>query len=309
MTTLPMPTETSHPREAASTKTRNSILVAVILPPVALVTGAVLAWGTAFDWWQLAIVIGMYFFSGLGVTLGYHRLFTHRSFEASRPVQAVLGVMAGTAVQGPLLWWVATHRRHHQHSDCELDPHSPHAGLPEDASRWARIKCFLHAHIGWLLADHRADVPRYAPDLAADPMLRLISRLFPLWVLLGLAIPAGLGWLVGGPKGALLGFLWGGVTRIMLLHHVTWSINSICHVWGHQTYHSGDESRNNAVMGLLGFGEGWHNNHHAFPTSARHGLQWWQFDLSWVIIRGMERLGLVWRVRVPKPERLAAKLK
>ena len=172
---------------------------------------------------------------------------------------------------------------------------------------WDRVKCFAHAHIGWLILDHATDPNRYAPDLQADPMMRMLSRLFPLWLALGLALPTALGWLVGGGQGALLGFLWGGLARIALLHHVTWSINSVCHVWGKKAYRSGDESRNNALMGLVGFGEGWHNNHHAFPTSARHGLHWWQFDLSWMIIRTFERMGLVWKVRVPSPERLSEK--
>ena len=304
MTTLPLHDEPSQPHEAADLKTRIAVLAAVILPFIALAIGIWFAWGRVFDWSQLAIVAFMYLFSGLGVTLGYHRLFTHGSFKAARPVETVLGVMAGTAAEGPLLWWVATHRKHHQHSDREHDPHSPHAALPENPTWMDRVRCFAHAHVGWLIADHRVDIGRYAPDLAADPLMRRISTLFPFWVMLGLAMPAALGWLVGGPNGALLGFLWGGLTRIALLHHVTWSINSVCHVWGSKPYRSGDESRNNAIMGLLGFGEGWHNNHHAFPTSARHGLEWWQFDLSWVCIRALERVGLVWKVRVPTQDRL-----
>lgn len=299
--------EASHAHEGSSRGHQITILLAVVLPFVALATGAALAWGRGFDWAQLGIVLFMYFLSGLGVTLGYHRLFTHGSYHAVRPLQFVLGVMAGMAAEGPLIWWVATHRRHHQHSDCEMDPHSPHAALPEGAGMWDRVKGFAHAHIGWLILDHATDPNRYAPDLQADPMMRMLSRLFPLWLALGLAIPTALGWLVGGGQGALLGFLWGGLARIALLHHVTWSINSVCHVWGKKAYRSGDESRNNALMGLVGFGEGWHNNHHAFPTSARHGLHWWQFDLSWVIIRTFERMGLVWKVRVPSPERLSEK--
>ncbi len=304
MTTLPVHEETSRPRETPRATTRLAVLSAVILPFVALAVGVWFAWGHVFDWWQVGILALMYVLSGLGVTLGYHRLFTHRSFETSRAMEATLGVVAGMAAEGPLLWWVATHRKHHQHSDGEHDPHSPHAALPPDATWMDRVRCFTHAHVGWLLADHRVDVTRYAPDLASDPLHQRLSRLFPVWVVLGLAMPAALGWLVDGPRGALLGFLWGGLTRIALLHHVTWSINSVCHVWGSQPYRSGDESRNNAIMGLLGLGEGWHNNHHAFPTSARHGLHWWQFDLSWVVIRTMERLKLVRRVRVPSAERL-----
>ncbi len=300
--------EHSDVEKVVDPKQKAIILTSVILPFVALAVGVYFAWGHAFDWSQLGIVLFMYFFSGLGVTLGYHRLFTHSSYQAVRPLQFVLGVMAGMAVEGPLIWWVATHRRHHQHSDCELDPHSPHAALPPNATFRDRVKCFIHAHVGWLITDHETDSMRYAPDLEADPMMRMLSRYFPLLVILGLALPTGLGWLAGGAYGALLGFLWGGLARIALLHHITWSINSVCHVWGAKTFRSGDESRNNVLMGLLGFGEGWHNNHHAFPTSARHGLQWWQFDLSWTLIRVLETCGLVWKVKVPTAERQREKL-
>jgi len=299
--------DSDHASEPVSRLTQIILLTAVIVPPIALVVGAYFAWGHAFNWWQLVMVIAMYFITGLGVTLGYHRLFTHSSYQAAAPVRALLGVMAGMAVQGPLLWWVATHRRHHQHSDRELDPHSPHAAVPEGAGFLGKVKGFMHAHMGWLFREHESDVARYAPDLAADPLLRVISNLFPLWVALGIALPAAVGWMIDGGYGALLGFLWGGLARIALLHHVTWSINSVCHVWGAKPFRSGDESRNNVVMGLLGFGEGWHNNHHAFPTSARHGLRWWQFDITWILIRVMEVTGLVWKVRVPTADRMLEK--
>jgi stearoyl-CoA desaturase (delta-9 desaturase) len=170
------------------------------------------------------------------------------------------------------------------------------------------VKGFLHAHMGWLFEDLRADMKRYVPDLLADRTTVRINQLFPLWVALGLLIPAAIGGLVTMTwMGAFLGFLWGGIVRICVLHHVTWSINSVCHIWGSRDYASGDESRNNPIFGILAFGEGWHNNHHAFPASARHGLKWWQFDSSWVIIRTLEKLGLASKVRLPAPDRLAAK--
>jgi stearoyl-CoA desaturase (delta-9 desaturase) len=294
--------ETHH----ASALARVATLAAVILPPLALVAVMALAWGGWFGWVDLALMVGMYVLTGLGVTIGYHRLVTHKSFEAKRPIEWFFAICGSMAAQGPILWWAATHRRHHQHSDHAQDPHSPHAGRAPGFAGW--VRGFLHSHIGWLFADLRADAVRYIPDLTRDRALSRISDLFPLWVLAGFAIPALIGFLVsGGWMGALLGFLWGGLVRMCLLHHVTWSVNSVCHLWGAREYRSGDESRNNPVMGVLALGEGWHNNHHAFPASARHGLKWWQFDLSWIVIRSLEKLGLANKVRLPAPERLAAR--
>ncbi|MFZ9880699.1 MAG: acyl-CoA desaturase [Phycisphaerales bacterium] len=290
----------------ASRLARFGTLAAVIVPPLALVATMALAWGGWFGWVDLALMVGMYVITGLGVTIGYHRLVTHRAFRAKRPIELFFAICGSMAAQGPILWWAATHRRHHQHSDHEHDPHSPHAG--QKPGFMGRVRGFLHAHIGWLLADLRADADRYIPDLTADRGLERISALFPLWVLLGLALPAAIGGLVTMSwMGVLLGFLWGGLVRMLLLHHVTWSVNSVCHLWGARDYRSGDESRNNPVMGVLALGEGWHNNHHAFPASARHGLKWWQFDLSWVVIRTLEKLGLAEKVRVPSADRLAAR--
>ncbi len=279
---------------------------AVVLPPFGLLAVMVLAWGGWFHWVDLALMGSMYVLTGLGVTIGYHRLYTHKSFATRGPIAVFFAICGSMAVQGPLIWWCATHRKHHQHSDEELDPHSPHAGRAPGVG--GAIKGFLHAHIGWLFADITPDMKRYVPDLLADRTTLLISNAFPILVALGLVIPAVIGGLVTMSwMGALLGFLWGGVVRMFLLHHVTWSVNSVCHIWGAKDYASGDESRNNPVMGILALGEGWHNNHHAFPASARHGLKWWQFDLSWVIIRSLEKIGLAKKVRLPGLERLATK--
>ncbi|MFM7051629.1 MAG: acyl-CoA desaturase [Planctomycetota bacterium] len=294
------------PGQRASALVRAGTIAAVAVPPIALVAVMALAWGGWFGWVDLALMVGMYVLTGLGVTIGYHRLVTHRSFRAKRPIEWFFAVAGSMAAQGPILWWAATHRRHHQHSDHEHDPHSPHAG--QKPGFVGRVRGFMHSHIGWLFADLRADAVRYIPDLTSDRALKRISSLFPLWVLLGLALPAAIGGLVTMSwMGALLGFLWGGLVRMFLLHHVTWSVNSVCHLWGARDYRSGDESRNNPVMGVLALGEGWHNNHHAFPASARHGLKWWQFDLSWIVIRSLEKLGLAEKVRIPSAERLAAR--
>jgi len=282
-------------------------LIAVITPPLAIAFAMWLAWGGWFNWVDLAMMVVLYCLTAMGITIGYHRLYTHRSFEASAPVAWTFGILGSMAVQGPLLWWATTHRSHHQHSDHEEDPHSPHAGRAPGFVGW--LKGFAHAHIGWLFSSvPAAQVARYAPDLAKDERACRISRLFPLWVALGFALPALIGGLVSQSwMGALLGFLWGGVIRMFLVHHATWSVNSICHLWGWQTYRSGDHSRNNPAMGILAMGEGWHNNHHAFPASARHGLEWWQFDISWITIRSLAAVGLVRGIRLPSPERLEAK--
>lgn len=248
----------------------------------------------------------MYVLTGFGVTIGYHRLFTHRSFETGPVMTAALAVLGSMAVEGPVLNWVATHRKHHQHSDHAEDPHSPHT---HGAGLLNFFKGLAHAHLGWMMSSRNTpDIPRYSPDLARNRLVRFISKTFPFWVLAGLLIPAAIGGLLTMSwSGVLLGFVWGGLVRILLLHHVTWSINSVCHIWGTRPFESHDESRNNAVLGVLAFGEGWHNNHHAFPTSARHGLRWWEFDSSYLVIRGMEMLGLARKVRVPAKDRQALK--
>jgi stearoyl-CoA desaturase (delta-9 desaturase) len=289
-------------------------LFAILLPMVGLVVGIVYFWGNGVSWPQLALMTVMYIATGMGITVGYHRLFTHKSFSAGPIVTAAMGILGSMAVEGSLLRWCAAHRRHHQFSDHDGDPHSPHL---HDHGHGLRgiISGFWHAHMGWIFDPPGESLDRYVPDLIRDRRIRAISELFPLWVAIGFIIPAVLGGLlnlaIGAPfwTGAFLGFIWGGLVRIMVVHHITWSVNSICHIWGSQPYRSGDESRNNVVVGVLALGEGWHNNHHAFPTSARHGLEWWQFDSSWMMIRGLQALGLVRNVRVPTAERKAAKLR
>jgi stearoyl-CoA desaturase (delta-9 desaturase) len=276
-------------------------LVAVVAPPAGLVAGCVLLWDWGFRWIDLTLFLGMYVLTALGVTVGYHRLFTHRSFETHRIVEFVLAAMGSMAMQGPLLQWVAHHRRHHQHSDQPGDPHSPHL---QGRGPVGLVRGFWHAHIGWAFKPDVVGMERYVKDLGKDTLLRVASALFPVWVLLGLVAPA----LVGGLLtwswlGALLGFLWGGVARICCLHHVTWSVNSVCHLWGKRPFQAHDQSRNNFLLGVLALGEGWHNNHHAFPTSAQHGLRWWQIDVSYWFIRMLALVGLAWNLR--RPERAA----
>jgi stearoyl-CoA desaturase (delta-9 desaturase) len=266
------------------------------------------AWGGGwFGPVELGVLLVFYVLTGMGITIGYHRLFTHRSFEASPVVFWTFGILGSMAGQGPAIWWCATHRKHHKHSDHEHDPHSPNAHREHGIGGW--LRSFGHSHLGWLVTrPEDTDPNRYVPDLVADGRMRLLSGTFLLWVFLGFALPALIGGLLTGSWwGAFLGFLWGGLLRMCMVHHITWSVNSICHLWGKQPYRSGDDSRNNPIVGILAFGEGWHNNHHAFPTSARHGLGRWQFDSSWLVIRGLEKCGLVTRVRVPSEARLREK--
>jgi stearoyl-CoA desaturase (delta-9 desaturase) len=272
-------------------------LVAVVLPFLGLVAAFIFLWGRGFSWVELGLLLGMYVLTGLGITVGFHRLFTHRSFETGGVVQFILAALGSMAVQGPLLKWVAVHRCHHQYSDQDDDPHSPHS---RGRGLFGLLRGLWHAHLGWLFRPDPPHLFRYVKDLLQSGPLRVASALFPLWVLVGLLIPTILGFLLaGGWMGALLGFVWGGLARIFLVHHVTWSVNSICHLWGGQPYDVNDHSRNNFVIGVLSLGEGWHNNHHAFPTSARHGLRWWQIDVSYYVIRALALVGLAWKVRVP----------
>ncbi len=275
----------------------------VILPFVGLVAVCITLWGWGFSWVDFGLLLGMYFLTAVGITVGFHRLFTHRSFETNRVVQFVLACLGSMAVQGPLLTWVAQHRRHHELSDAPGDPHSPHLhGLG--------LRGFLsgiwHAHMGWFFEADAPELVNYIKDLRRSDTLRAVSALFPVWVCISLLLPTALGALLTGTwQGALCGLLWGGLARIFLVHHVTWSINSICHLWGSRPFQTGDCSRNNFLFGVFALGEGWHNNHHAFPTSARHGLRWWQIDVSYWIIRALACLGLAWKVKLPASRHLS----
>jgi len=281
-------------------------LLAVLIPFAGLGLAIVLSWGVAFNWTQFTIMTVMNILTAMGVTVGYHRLFTHRSFEAVPFVRATLAILGSMAVQGPVIEWAGAHRKHHQHSDDRHDPHSPHSH-GEHGLR-AMMRGFFHAHVGWLFQGHAKGLGRYTRDLKADPLLSAINKQFPVWVVVGLIIPAVAGGLIERSwYGAFLGFLWGGLVRVFIVHHITWSVNSVCHLWGAQPFRTGDHSRNNAIVGVLAMGEGWHNNHHAFPTSARHGLRWWQLDLSYLLILAMESVGLVKRIKTPDAGRVEAK--
>jgi stearoyl-CoA desaturase (delta-9 desaturase) len=272
-------------------------LAAVILPPAGVATAIVFLWGWGFSWVALGLLLGMGLLTSFGVTVGYHRLFTHRSFETYAWVKFVMAAVGAMAVQGPVLRWVAYHRRHHQHSDTLADPHTPHH---HGRGVLGAIRGFWYAHVGWVFGPEPTGLERYVRDLRRSTSLRVADALSPLWIALGVVIPAVLGGVISGSWwGGALGALWGGPVRVFLTHHLTWSVNSVCHLWGARPYPDRDESRNNVIFGVLALGEGWHNNHHAFPTSARHGLRWWQVDLSYYLIRLLGFTGLAWNIRLP----------
>jgi stearoyl-CoA desaturase (delta-9 desaturase) len=283
--------------------------VVVMIVPLALVgLAARLAWGGLLRWPDLVVFAVTYLLTGVGITVGFHRLLTHRSFKTSPALRAVFAALGSAAVEGPVIEWVANHRKHHQFSDEPGDPHSPHV---DHGSGWrGALGGLFHAHVGWILGgDALADERHYAKDLLADPAVRFVDRTFVLWVVLGLAFPFALGFaLTGSIVGGLTGLLWGGAVRMFCLHHATFSINSLCHFFGRRSFATGDQSRNLLWLALPTLGEAWHNNHHAFPTSARHGLRWWQLDPSGWLIAGLERAGLVWDVVRVTPERQLAKV-
>lgn len=277
--------------------------VMTLVPAAALVWAVGSAWGGSLHWQDVVVFAITYLLTGIGVTVGFHRLLTHRSFATYPLARGVLAALGSAAAEGPVIEWVAQHRQHHAYSDHEGDPHSPHAGR---GSGWrGAVRGLVHAHIGWVFGmEGVASERRYAPDLLDDPVVGFVDRTFVVWVLAGLALPFGLGVaLTGSLIGGLTGLLWGGVVRIFCLHQATFSINSLCHFFGAQDYETGDESRNLAWLALPTLGEAWHNNHHAFPTSARHGLGRWQPDPSAAVIWALERSGLAWDVVRISPER------
>jgi stearoyl-CoA desaturase (Delta-9 desaturase) len=296
------------PPAARSSRVDHVANILVMTVPCLLVGFAAWrAWGGALHWQDLAVLAIAYTLTGMGVTVGFHRLFTHRSFKTRGALRFLLAVLGSAAVEGPIIEWVSNHRKHHRFSDEAGDPHSPHGHGP--GLRGA-LRGLVHAHVGWILRDGALATPqRYAKDLLADPVVSFVDRTFPAWVLAGLALPFGLGVaFTGSIAGGLTGLLWGGAVRLFLLHHSTFSINSLCHFFGRRPFDTGDESRNLAWLALPTFGEAWHNNHHAFPPSARHGRGCWQLDPSWGVIRALELGGLAWDVVRISPDRQAAKL-
>jgi stearoyl-CoA desaturase (delta-9 desaturase) len=277
----------------------------VLVPLVGVLAAIVLLWNRAVDVADLAILAGMYLITASGVTIGFHRLLTHRAFATYPWLERTFAVLGSLAVQGSVIDWVADHRKHHAHTDQEGDPHSPHVG------HGSGLRGLLFAHVGWLLETQgQADWKKFAPDLYEDPAMRRIGRSFPQLVGVSLALPTLAGFLLNGftVGGALQGLVWGGLVRIVLVHHVTWSVNSVCHFFGRRRFDLEDHSTNVGWLAVLSLGESWHHNHHAFPRSAFHGLRWYEFDLSGVAILTLQRVGLAWNVVRISPERQQAKI-
>ena len=284
---------------------RRLTVVITTVPFLGFLVALRLLWG-GISGLDLALLVSLYSLSILGVTVGYHRLFTHGGFDAPAPVRIILAVMGSLAVEGAVITWVADHRRHHMFTDKPGDPHSPH--LVEGEGWKAALEGLLHAHMGWFFVPETTRVERFAPDLLKDRGLRRVNAWFPALTVVSFALaPAIALAITGSLHAALTALVWGSLVRIFLLHHVTWSINSICHFYGKRPYETGDMSTNNWLMSVVSFGEGWHNNHHAFPSSAYHGLEWWQVDIAGTVIRGMEKLHLVSNIRCPSAKQLAAK--
>jgi stearoyl-CoA desaturase (delta-9 desaturase) len=285
---------------------RALVVVLTVVPFAAFVLALWTLWGTGISEIDIGVLVSCYLFSGLGVTVGFHRLFAHHSFEARPSVRALLALAGTTALQGSVIGWVAAHRRHHAYSDKAGDPHSPH--LEEEEGVKGLLKGLWHAHLGWLFDIEKSSRARWAPELLKDPVLVRIDRWFPQVGAISFVLIWVCGLLLTGTwQGATTALLWGGPVRIFLLHHVTWSVNSICHYYGTRPFDTSDHSANNWPLSLLSMGESWHNNHHAFPASARHGLGRGQVDISAATIGLLQKLGLVHRVRQPSARQLAAR--
>ncbi|MCW2599558.1 MAG: Stearoyl-CoA 9-desaturase [Frankiales bacterium] len=282
-----------------------ALAIFIVVPLLGVVGAGFVLWGTGLSWIDIVLTVVFYAISGHGITVGFHRYFTHGSFKATRPLRIALAIAGSLAIQGPVTRWVADHRRHHAFSDAEGDPHSP---WRYGSSFRGLSKGLFHAHVGWLFDVEQTDQKRFAPDLLADKDIAGISRHFPALVAFSLLAPAVLGGLITMSwVGALTAFFWASIIRVGLLHHVTWSINSICHTWGARPFVTKDRAVNVWWLAAISMGESWHNLHHADPTCARHGVDKGQIDSSARIIAAFERFGWARDVRWPKPERLAAR--
>ncbi|HAC66266.1 MAG TPA: acyl-CoA desaturase [Cyanothece sp. UBA12306] len=264
-----------------------------------------LIWQNGIHGLDIALLIGMYTLSLFGITVGFHRHFSHGAFETNQVIKVILAILGAMAAQSPLVYWVAQHRRHHAYSDLDGDPHSPHI---HQGKLLGQLEGLWHGHVGWVLVPEATNTTLFARDLIQDPLIYKVSQLYFVWVLIGLLIPTVLGGvLTASWLGAFSGFLWGGLARIFLAQQTTFSINSICHIYGSRSFDTRENSTNNLWLAIPTVGEAWHNNHHAFPNSAKFGLQWWQVDLGYLVIRVLQLLGLAWDVKAPTAEMIEAK--
>ena len=282
---------------------QTALVLFVVVPFLAVLTSGFVLWGRGLGWSDVVIALGMYAIAGHGITVGFHRYFTHGSFKARRPLKIAMAVAGSLAIQGPVIRWVADHRCHHAFSDKPGDPHSPHE---YGEGFKAQLKGLWHAHMGWLFDSEQTSLERYAPDLLADEDIAKVHRAFPQLVAVSLLLPAVLGLaLTQSVGGMLTAFFWGSLVRVFVLHHVTWSINSLCHTFGNRPFKTRDKSTNFWPLAVISMGESWHNLHHADPTAARHGVDRGQVDSTARIIWAFEKLGWAYDVRWPTRERLA----
>ncbi|MCW3465038.1 acyl-CoA desaturase [Chitinophaga nivalis] len=283
-------------------------LLTHVLPTIGFITGiaGIFIWG--IGWLEIISLVTMYFFTVAGVEIGFHRLFTHKAFKTNKAITAILAILGSMSAQGPVIFWVATHRRHHVYSDKENDPHSPN--LESGKGLGALIKGLWHAHVRWQFVNDLPNTAKLARDLLKDDNIRWVNKNYLKWVYLGLIIPAvAAGLITLSLKGAALGFLWGGLIRVFLVNHATYSLNSFCHVFGGQLFKTDEQSRNNILFVIPTLGQGWHNNHHAFPNAADLSFKWWQFDPSAILIQGLRITGLAWDVKKPNKNQIDNKLK
>jgi len=289
---------------------RRMALVTILVPFLGTVAAIVLAFMYGIGLMEIGLLIAMYLLTSLGIEFGFHRHFAHRSFETKPWISVVFAIFGSMAAEGSVLYWAAGHRRHHAHSDTENDPHSPHVrNLASSEEKLSLIRGLWHSHVGWMMSDKVTNCTFFAKDIVRSPVLNRIHQLYVPLVIAGLVLPGVVGGLITFSwMGALNGFLWGGLVRMFLVHHSTWSNASFSHVYGGRPFDAGDVSANNIWCAIPTFGASWQNNHHAFPTSAYLGFEWWQIDLAGYFIRAMKAVGLVWNVKGrPSPEKMAAK--
>jgi stearoyl-CoA desaturase (Delta-9 desaturase) len=276
-----------------------------LIPLLGTLIATILVWQIGIDILDIELLLSMYAMTMLGITVGFHRQFSHKAFQTNIIVRVILAILGSMAAQSPLIYWVAQHRRHHSYSDIAGDPHSPYT---HDERELGRLEGLWHAHIGWVFVPEATNTTLFARELIQDQVIYKVSQLYFVWIFMGLLLPTIVGGILTGTLlGAVSGFLWGGLVRIFLVQHATFSINSICHVYGKRPFNTHEQSKNNIWLAIPTLGEGWHNNHHGFPNSAKFGLQWWQADLSYWVIRTLEVLGLAWDVKVPTTSMIEAK--
>jgi len=280
-------------------------LVTILIPAIGSLLAIGLLWFSEINRIEIFLLITMYGLTLMGITVGFHRYFAHSSFETNSLIKIILAILGSMAAQGPVIQWVSNHRRHHQYSDRKGDVHSPHIQRQQKLTHW---KGLWHAHIGWMLKGEISNSALFARDLLQDPTITKINQLYLLWVTIGIAIPTLLGGVLSTNWiGAFQGFLWGGMLRIFLAHHATWSINSFTHLYGQRHFSTSEQSTNNIWLAIPTLGEAWHNNHHAFANSAKFGFKWWQVDLGYWVIRLLEAIGLAWNVKIPTAAMIEAK--